>query len=87
MSTQSQITRRQVFEAALAGAAGAMAGTVLRGSEPQTGPNVAATTADPKIRGPFPILSTPFTASGAVDFDVLANQARYVDWCGCPGMI
>jgi dihydrodipicolinate synthase/N-acetylneuraminate lyase len=32
-------------------------------------------------------LSTPFTAAGAVDFEVLANQARFVDWCGCPGMI
>jgi dihydrodipicolinate synthase/N-acetylneuraminate lyase len=87
MSRQRQITRRQMLEAALAGAAGAMSGTVLRGSEPPTDPNVAAATADPKIRGPFPILSTPFTASGAVDFDVLANQARFVDWCGCPGMI
>lgn len=87
MSIDRQITRRQVLEAALAGVAGAMAGTVVRGSEPQTSPKVAATTADPKIRGPFPILSTPFTASGAVDFDVLANQARFVDWCGCPGMI
>ena len=46
-----------------------------------------AAPADPRIRGPFPILSTPFTASGAVDFDVLANEARFVDWCGCPGMI
>ncbi len=42
---------------------------------------------DPKIQGPFPILSTPFTKSGAVDFDALARSARYVDWCGCPGMI
>ena len=42
---------------------------------------------DPRIQGPFLILSTPFTASGAVDFDALARQACYVDWCGCPGMI
>jgi dihydrodipicolinate synthase/N-acetylneuraminate lyase len=33
------------------------------------------------------ILSTPFTVSGRVDFEALANQARFVDWCGCPGMI
>jgi len=42
---------------------------------------------DPKVRGPFPILSTPFTASGDVDCDVLAKEAQFVDWCGCPGMI
>ena len=42
---------------------------------------------DPRIQGPFLILSTPFTAAGAVDFDALASQACYVDWCGCPGMI
>jgi len=43
--------------------------------------------ADPRIRGPFPILTTPFTASGAVDFDALAKQAHYVGWCGSSGMI
>lgn len=42
---------------------------------------------DPKIRGPFPILSTPFTTSGAVDYDVLAREARFVDQCKCSGMI
>jgi dihydrodipicolinate synthase/N-acetylneuraminate lyase len=73
--------------AALAGASGVIAGTILQGSEQPTGLIASTATADPKIRGPFPILSTPFTASGAVDFDVLANQARFVDWCGCPGMI
>jgi dihydrodipicolinate synthase/N-acetylneuraminate lyase len=64
-----------------------MAGTILQAGEQPTSPNARAAAADPKVRGPFPILSTPFTASGAVDFDVLANQARFVDWCGCPGMI
>jgi dihydrodipicolinate synthase/N-acetylneuraminate lyase len=44
-------------------------------------------TAHPKIQGPFLILSTPFTASAEVDFDALAKQACFVDWCGCPGMI
>jgi dihydrodipicolinate synthase/N-acetylneuraminate lyase len=46
-----------------------------------------AQAADPRIQGPFLILSTPFTSSGAVDFEALARQALYVDWCGCPGMI
>ena len=42
---------------------------------------------DPRVRGPFPILSTPFTASGEVDYEVLAREAQFVDWCGSPGMI
>ena len=67
-----------MLKAAMAVAAGAIGGPVLSSN---------AATADPKIRGPFPILTTPFTASGAVDFDVLANQARFVDWGGCAGMI
>lgn len=43
--------------------------------------------ADPKVRGPFPILSTPFTGAGAVDFDDLVREARFVDWCGASGII
>ena len=87
MSTERHITRRQMLRAAMAGASGVIGGTILQGGEQGTGLPANAATADPKVRGPFPILSTPFTASGAVDFDVLANQARFVDWCGCPGMI
>ncbi|WP_207396767.1 dihydrodipicolinate synthase family protein [Bremerella alba] len=49
--------------------------------------NDTAAQADPKVRGPFPILSTPFTESGEVDYDVLAKQAKFVAWGGCPGMI
>ncbi|MCG6158125.1 dihydrodipicolinate synthase family protein [Rubinisphaera margarita] len=41
----------------------------------------------PRFRGPFPILSTPYTDSGAVDFEVLARSARFVDWCESPGVI
>lgn len=79
-SMESHITRRQMLGAAIASATGILGGTILRASEQRA-------TADPRIRGPFPILSTPFTESGAVDFDVLANEARFVDWGGCPGMI
>jgi dihydrodipicolinate synthase/N-acetylneuraminate lyase len=81
------MTRRQMLGTAMVGATGVIAGTALRGSEQATEPSPNPTAADPKVRGPFPILSTPFTESGAVDFEVLANQARFVDWCGCPGMI
>lgn len=41
----------------------------------------------PRFRGPFPILSTPFKTSGDVDFEVLAREARFADWCESPGMI
>jgi len=72
---------------AIAGASGMIAGTVLQ--ERSSGAELPASpgAADPKIQGPLLILSTPFTASGAVDFEALARQARYVGWCGCPGMI
>jgi dihydrodipicolinate synthase/N-acetylneuraminate lyase len=63
----------------IAGATCLWAGNLLRAA--------SSTTADPRIRGPFPILSTPFTEVGEVDYEVLANQARFVDWGGCPGMI
>ena len=41
----------------------------------------------PRIRGPFPILSTPFTDSGEVDYEVLAREARFAEWCGSSGMV
>ncbi|MBN2309634.1 MAG: dihydrodipicolinate synthase family protein [Candidatus Hydrogenedentes bacterium] len=75
------MTRRQMIGLAMAGASGIVAGASEQAPQPGTG------AADPRVQGPFLILSTPFTASGEVDFDVLANQARFVDWCGCPGMI
>ncbi|MBQ1456567.1 MAG: dihydrodipicolinate synthase family protein [Thermoguttaceae bacterium] len=42
---------------------------------------------DERVRGPFPILSTPYTETGEVDYEVLAKEAQYVDDCGSPGMI
>lgn len=76
------ITRRQMLGVTITTVSGLWTGTILRAAQPA---NAVAT--NPKVRGPFPILSTPFTESGAVDFDVLINQARFVDWCGCSGMI
>lgn len=83
MSSHRHITRRKM----LGTAAGVIAGSVLPGSAHPMEAHAAMTSADPRIRGPFPILSTPFTTTGQVDFDALAKQARFVDWCGCPGMI
>ena len=87
MFTERHITRRRMLGVAAVGASGAIAGTFLPRQEHGTSLLADTGTADPNIQGPFLILSTPFTASGAVDFDALANQARFVDWCGCPGMI
>ena len=39
------------------------------------------------IRGVFIILTTPFTASGDVDWDDLAREALFVDRCGCQGIV
>jgi len=76
-----------MLKAAMVAASGAIGETMLQGAGHGTGLPANATNPDPRIRGPFPILTTPFTASGAVDFDVLADEARFVDWGGCPGMI
>src|ERR1700752_81648 len=39
------------------------------------------------MRGAFMILSTPFTAAGAVDWEDLAREAEFVDRCGADGMV
>lgn len=39
------------------------------------------------MRGPFPIMSTPYHENGAVDYDTLGREARWVAACGCPGVI
>ena len=89
------ITRRRMLKSAMAGASGVTAGTLLQ--TPSGAATFKAPAAQvpvkqrcpdaPRVRGPFPILSTPFTDSGAVDFEVLAREARFADWCGSPGMI
>ncbi len=86
MNKSNSLTRRNMLGVLMAGAAGAAVGNWSAGGSVQaaTGKNIPG---DPHVRGPFPILSTPFTESGAVDYDVLAKQARFVDWCGSSGMI
>ncbi len=83
-----EINRRRFLDRSRKTTLGFAAGaTILQGREHGTALSASMGAAEPKIQGPFLILSTPFTASGAVDFDVLAKQARFVDCCGCPGMI
>ena len=40
-----------------------------------------------EMRGPFPIMSVAYHRDGSVDYDTLVVEARYVDECGCPGVI
>lgn len=87
MSRDGQMTRRRMIWLAMAGASGMVLGASGQESPNTAGASVGAETADPKLQGPYLILSTPFTATGEVDFEGLAREARYVDWCGCPGMI
>ncbi|MBR2006219.1 MAG: hypothetical protein IJ991_18835, partial [Thermoguttaceae bacterium] len=99
----NELSRRQLLGSLVAGAVGAVASDLATPSTDSVfaaeTPNLATTPrpetsqpereiiGDPRVRGPFPILSTPFLESGAVDYDVLADQARFVDWCESPGMI
>lgn len=39
------------------------------------------------MRGAFMILSTPYTASGEVDWEDLTREAAFVDRCGCQGVV
>lgn len=76
------ITRRETLQLATSAAAALLAGNQLQAANTD-----ASAVPAPKVRGPFPILSTPYTESGEVDYEVLVEQARFVDWGGCPGMI
>lgn len=40
-----------------------------------------------EMRGPFPIMSTPYFEDGTVDYEGLVREAKWVVDCGCPGMI
>jgi len=47
----------------------------------------AEAASDDGLRGIFPIMQTPYTASDRVDMDVLAEQARFLDRTGVHGMV
>lgn len=40
-----------------------------------------------EMKGPFPIMSVAYHEDGSVDYETLGREARYVDDCGCPGVI
>ena len=81
MTNHPSMTRRQMIRTVVA------SGAMVLGYKSPSPQCADAIIGDPRVRGPFPILSTPFLASGAVDYEVLARQAKFVNWCGCPGMI
>jgi len=87
MSAKQHITRRRMLGMAMAGVSGLLGGTLLPRDELAASPVASKGAPDPRIQGPFLILSTPYTESGAVDFEALVKEARYVNWCECPGMI
>ena len=47
----------------------------------------AAVPSDDRLKGPFLIASTPYLTDGAVDYDALVAEARYMDASGCAGVI
>ena len=73
----------------VAASLGGLSGCVLN-SNSAPGPKIVKKAdggGDPRIRGPFPILSTPITQSGNVDYETLSKEANFVDACGVNGMI
>ncbi len=95
MHNDDRISRRSLLKSAAIGVSTVAAGTIIPTENQAKTPETSAAQVPvklrspdyPRFRGPFPILSTPYTDSGAVDFDVLARSARFVDWCESPGVI
>ena len=48
---------------------------------------LAVTVTSAMMRGPFPIMSTPYFEDGAVDYEGLGREVRYLEKCGSPGAI
>ena len=48
---------------------------------------LAMATSRKPLRGAFPIMATPFTEAGAVDFEDLAGEVEFLVRCGVQGMV
>ena len=80
------MNRRQFLALGAAGAA--LAGcTTARQSRTTTAVVKAPGGGDPRMRGPFPIMSTPFNEDGSVDYESLGKAVAWVSDNGCPGVI
>ena len=94
---QSSFSRRNFLSALTAGTLGVAASELFSTTCCDAAPSADATNVapkrereiigDPRVRGPFPILSTPFFETGEIDYETLADEVKFVDWCECPGMI
>lgn len=80
------VNRRTFLQTSAISAAATIVGNVMSGRNASVSAQESIDISQ-RIRGPFPILSTPYTESGDVDYDVLAKSARFVDACGSSGMI
>jgi 4-hydroxy-tetrahydrodipicolinate synthase len=49
--------------------------------------SLLAASADKQMRGALMILSTPYTASGEVDYEDLAKEVAFCDQCGVQGIV
>src|SRR5690349_15974966 len=82
------LTRREylkVVGSSVAGAAVAWSGRTSAVAQRQQ--TEAVRGADPRVKGLFLIPSTPFTSSGAVDYDDLVREAKFMNWCGVDGLV
>lgn len=52
-----------------------------------SGSALAVVPSQDDMKGPFPIMSTPYFEDGRVDYEALAREVKWVDRCGCPGAI
>ena len=77
------MNRREFLFSAIAGTA--FAGCAARkGTDPIS---QACGGGDPRMRGPFPIMTTPYGEDGSLDCESLAKEAVFVADSGCPGVI
>jgi|TARA_B110000467_G_scaffold121601_1_gene113114 dihydrodipicolinate synthase/N-acetylneuraminate lyase len=49
--------------------------------------SLLAASADKQMRGALMILSTPYTASGEVDYEDLVKEVAFCDQCGVQGIV
>ena len=67
--------------------AGVLAGCATAPKKVSTAVPRAPGGGDPRMRGPFPILSTPYNEDGSVDYESLARGCVFTAVGGCPGVI
>lgn len=79
--------RRDFLAMGLAGAAAAGCATKPRRANATTAVEKADGGGDPRMRGPFPILSTPYNEDGSVDYESLGRGVLFTVKNKCPGVI